>query len=75
MVRMEETTDLEKYEMYMKSTKSELVKMLIQANKYLAAIGPVVNTPNVCSVYTPDINSTAMNCRSCNQPEWMHKME
>ena len=37
MVRIKKVSDLEQHEMYMKSTKSELVKMLIQSNKYLSA--------------------------------------
>ena len=42
MVQVVEMTDTEQYEMYMKSTKSELAKMLIQANKYLDSVEPKV---------------------------------
>lgn len=42
MFQIVEQTDEEKEKMYMKCTKKELVKMLIEANRILQNIRPVV---------------------------------
>jgi hypothetical protein len=42
LLRIIETTDEEKTEMYMKCTKSELTRMLIECNKIIDKIAPTV---------------------------------
>ena len=70
MAQVEEMTELEQYEMYMKSTKSELVKMLIEANKHLGY--DIKPEDKICTYFVRDDITTAGNCINCGQQEWLH---
>ena len=70
MVQVIEMTDIEQYEMYMKCKKSELVKMLIEANKHLGYDIKVED--KICTCFVREDNTTAGNCINCGQQEWYH---
>lgn len=49
MRQIVETTDKEKYEMYNLLEKNELIKMLIEANRHLYKVTPIITIGDTCS--------------------------
>jgi hypothetical protein len=75
-VREVEMTGEEQLTMYMKCSKEELSKMLIEANRVLKMLSTPVTLPDGsnswnCNFWISD-GSTSMNCMSCGQPQHMH---
>ena len=71
MVQEIEMTKEEQMTMYMKCSKKELCKMLIEANKHLKNLPIHVVMPSACNFYMSG-NDTSMNCANCKQPHYMH---
>ena len=80
MVQVIEMTEREKYDMYMKLEKSEIVKMLIESNRQLDR---VVNTLPIYHVsqqselvcptgYYPNHASTGLECVHCGRGKYAH---
>lgn len=71
MVEEIEMTVDEQMTMYMKRSKKELCKMLIEANKHLKNLPIHVVMPSACNYYVSGMD-TNMNCINCKQPKHMH---
>ena len=66
-------TDKEKMTMYMKLSKKELIDMLIECNRVVESITPiVVETKTLCGGFAPDQRTTGMNCINCGRSQWEH---
>ncbi len=76
MYRIIEQTDAEKMTMYMKSSKKELISMLIECNKVIDKFTPIINTEKSsnsgCDLFFPNYASTAFECVNCGQPKENH---
>jgi len=76
MIQVVEMSDKEKLEMYMKMKKIELSKMLIEANKQLErlmTISVAYNVDPLCpNGYSPNNNSTALECIHCGRGKYAH---
>ena len=71
MVQEIEMTIDEQMTMYMKCSKKELCKMLIEANKHLKNLPIHVATPSVCSFYMSG-SDTSGKCNNCKKPQYLH---
>jgi hypothetical protein len=62
MMQVIQQTDEEKLTMYMKLSKEELAKMLIEANRHIERIGPIIITnPMPYPVYPTYPNTAPYN--------------
>jgi len=71
MVQEIEMTEKEQLDMYMKCSKKELCKMLIEANRHLKNLPIHVVMPSACNFYMSG-NDTSGNCNNCGKPEYLH---
>ena len=71
MVQEIEMTEKEQLDMYMKYSKKELCKMLIEANRHLKNLPIHVAMPSACNFYIPG-NDTGRNCNNCGKPKYLH---
>jgi len=69
MLKIAETTDREKFEMYSKLDKYVLIGMLIECNKHLSRMIPKVEY-NKC-FYTAG-NDTSGRCVHCGKQKYEH---
>jgi len=71
MVQEIEMTKEEQMTMYMKCSKKELCKMLIEANKHLKNLPIHVVMPSACNFYISGMD-TSGKCNNCGKPEHLH---
>ena len=70
MIQIVETTDKEKFEMYNLLEKDVLIGMLIECNKHLNRLTPIIEVNNKC-FYTAG-NDTSCRCIHCGKQKWEH---
>lgn len=71
MVQEIEMTEKEQLDMYMKCSKKELCKMLIEANRHLKKLPIHVVMSDACNFYISG-NDTNGNCNNCGKPQYLH---
>ena len=71
MVQEIEMTKEEQMTMYMKCSKKELCKMLIETNKHLKKLTIPVVMPSACNFYISGMD-TSGKCNNCGKPENLH---
>lgn len=62
-----EQTDEEKFAMYNKLTKKELIAMLIEANKHLN-----IRPPRLACNFFMSGSDTSGRCNNCGKQQWEH---
>ena len=62
-------TDVEQMTMYMKLPKIELVNMLIQCNKVINQITPIIEL-DICDDFFSNISGEI--CSNCGKEKWEH---
>lgn len=77
MIQIVEMSDEEKMEMYMRVTKKDLSKMLIEANKQIdrlvSELPTIHNVDPLCpNGYSPNHNSTGLECIHCGRGKYAH---
>lgn len=70
MVQEINMTEKEQLDMYMKCSKKELCKMLIETNRLLKTIP--VNAHSACNYYVTGMDTSSM-CANCGEPKYLHQ--
>ena len=75
MYQIVKMTDKEKMTMYMKLSKKEIIGMIIECNKVLDMITPILVTEpeqQKCSGFFPIFTTTSSGCLYCGKMEYEH---